>query len=153
MYESSRAIVFDRVVRRIVEGQRNIDIETYEQFFDAVADVLEDLIARMGELSTLRRVTYEKRLYGGAYELEGFDIGACWGAVKVVEAVVGGVVSPSCDCFLQEHDIFTSYAVLPPERSRVLVVAQRHDSAIADYASVPRSLVKQVLVEVCWYSS
>ena len=72
---------------------------------------------------------------------------------KVVEAVVGGVVSPSCDCFLQEHDIFTSYAVLPPERSRVLVVAQRHDSAIADYASVPRSLVKQVLVEVCWYSS
>ena len=80
------AVVLDRVISCLESKDRRIDSETYEQLFRGITEVLAYFADRATELSELRNATYAMRNYDRAYLLEGFDIGACWGAMKVVEA-------------------------------------------------------------------
>ena len=80
------AVVIDRVISCLKSEERRVDSETYEQLFRGIAEVLACFDDRATELSDLYYATYAMRNYDRAYLLEGFDIGACWGAMKVVEA-------------------------------------------------------------------
>ena len=80
------AVVLDHIISCLESKERRVDSETYEQLFRGIAEVLASFADRINELSELRDATYAMRNYDCAYLLEGFDIGACWGAMKVAEA-------------------------------------------------------------------
>lgn len=81
----------ERVIERVIEFLEadgcGIDTATYEQLFRSISEALENVAECAGQYSELRRLTYAQRNYARANELEGFDIGACWATMKVVEAV------------------------------------------------------------------
>lgn len=87
MDAKSRAIVLERVTTGLESSSHGIDTQTFELLFAAVADALDDIDRLYDEFTDLSNLTYEKRNYERADELEGFDIGACWSCAKVLETV------------------------------------------------------------------
>ena len=88
MDKDARAVVLERVTRFLEDSVHSIDTQTYDQLFRATVEMLDDIGKTYEEVSELERVTYEKRNYECANELNGFDIGACWGCMKVLEAAM-----------------------------------------------------------------
>lgn len=92
MEANERIAVFAFVQDALERGEatgRGVDISemVYRQMFNAIAQVLQDG-QTPEQMSSLFQHVCEAYEYRDADELEGFAIGACWGALSSAEAIV-----------------------------------------------------------------
>ena len=89
MDDETLASLVERIRKRLISKDRKIDGETYIYLLDFLAKPVEERADRMPDaLDELKDCVYAARSYDHASDLDGFDMGACWGMLKLHDALI-----------------------------------------------------------------